>query len=84
MQVSMSDNLRLGKRRIAENMVGMHVRVDDMAYRHVRSRFHRRPQTRTDGRGPPVSMTATASSPTTKPMVAMSPAFEGAVSSWTP
>ena len=63
---------------VAEDMVGMHVRVDDVADRLVGHRLDRGEQcARPPRRFRRVSITATAFSPTTKPILAMAPSILG-------
>ena len=73
-----------GEGRIAEDMVGMAVGVDDVADRLVGAGADRREQRRPSRTLPPVSITATASSPMTKPTLAIAPSFSRVISAVVP
>ena len=70
--------------RIAEHMVGMAMGVDDVADRLAGAGADRGQQRLPSRKLPPVSITATASSPTMKPTLAMSPSFSRVISAMVP
>ena len=75
-QIGVADErrARLRERRIAEEVIGMHMRVDHVADRLGGQRCGSRRATGAPSRTlPPLSITATASLPTTKPILAMRP-----------
>ena len=69
---------------IAQDMVRVGVGVDDVADGQGGAAADRGQQLLALDRLPPLSITATLRSPTTKPRLAMPPAFSAVKSSWRP
>ena len=85
-QVFVADENRARSREgdIPENMVGMDMGVDDIADRLVGLLRSAARNASPSARLPPVSITATASSPTIAPRLAMPPRFSRVISAVSP